>query len=249
MLFPQTARSHSLPFFRHWRRRPQDHPTTLMTRFSDTSCPRLCRLSPQHRSPSNSTKLIYSIGHYLFPILEYKEKVNNYTYPSNVHYYTFVLFPKEFPPTLGLHFSNILLFIYGCKMSCGSNLLLKWNDSRLDLFQGEMIDFFGCAIRQVREMCAEISQQLARDHEANVLIYHLLKKIRDKKTWVIYVFPLSNPSLLKLILKIICISEPLKALFRDLHTPHTLILQNQFSLCWIIWLHNYSKTVKIPQLF
>lgn len=110
MLFPQTARSHSLPFFRHWRRRPQDHPTTLMTRFSDTSCPRLCRLSPQHRSPSNSTKLIYSIGHYLFPILEYKEKVNNYTYPSNVHYYTFVLFPKEFPPTLGPHFSNLLLF-------------------------------------------------------------------------------------------------------------------------------------------
>lgn len=65
-------------------------------------------------------------------------------------------------------------------------LLLKWNDSRLDLFQGEMIDFFGCAIRQVREMCAEISQQLPRDHEADVLIYHLSKKKRDKKRWVIY---------------------------------------------------------------
>lgn len=58
----------------------------------------------------------------------------------------------------------------------GIYLLLKGNDSRLDLFQGEMIDFFGCAIRQVREMGAEISQQLARDHEADILIYHLLKK-------------------------------------------------------------------------
>ena len=32
-------------------------------------------------------------------------------------------------------------------------------------------------------MGAEISQQLARDHEADILIYHLLKKkkVKDKK--------------------------------------------------------------------
>lgn len=80
-------------------------------------------------------------------------------------------------------------------------LLLKWNDSRLDLFQGEMIDFFGCAIRQVREMCTEISQQLSRDHETDILIHHLSKKKREIKKWVTYKFSLSHQFLPKPIIK------------------------------------------------
>lgn len=36
--------------------------------------------------------------------------MDTYIHPIFTIYYTFVLFPKEFPPTLGLHFSNLLLF-------------------------------------------------------------------------------------------------------------------------------------------
>lgn len=35
--------------------------------------------------------------------------MDTYIHPISTIYYTFVLFPKEFPPTLELHFSNLLL--------------------------------------------------------------------------------------------------------------------------------------------
>lgn len=35
--------------------------------------------------------------------------MDTYIHLISTIYYTFVLFPKEFPPTLGLHFSSLLL--------------------------------------------------------------------------------------------------------------------------------------------
>lgn len=41
-----------------------------------------------------------------------------------------------------------------------SHLLFKWNNSRLYLLQGEVVDVFGCAVGKTRKMGTEICQQL-----------------------------------------------------------------------------------------
>lgn len=56
-------------------------------------------------------------------------------------------------------------------------LLLKGDDPRLNLFQGEVIHSFSCGIREVGQMCAEICEQLSRDDETDIFIDHCQRNI------------------------------------------------------------------------
>lgn len=61
-------------------------------------------------------------------------------------------------------------------------LFLEGNDPRLDLFQGEVIHCFCCGVRQVGQMCAEISEQLSWNDETDIFIDHCKNVKYNSKT-------------------------------------------------------------------
>lgn len=54
----------------------------------------------------------------------------------------------------------------------GAHLLLKGDDPRLNLFQGEVVHCFRRGVRQAGQVCAEIGEQLSRDDETDIFINH-----------------------------------------------------------------------------
>lgn len=77
-------------------------------------------------------------------------------------------------------YTQILITCQGLVGVCEStHLFLKGDDPGLNLFQGEVVNGFSCGVRQVGQVCAEVSEQLSRDDEADVFIDHCKRTIEQ----------------------------------------------------------------------